>query len=123
MILLSMGHDLINKGGNMKLFTLGKVVVTRAVSIMLFNWYRGDLIPKQLLNMHSQGDFGNISEEDKQLNLDAIKNNDGGRIMSSYLVNGATSKEGKSLPNVTFWIITEGTGEDRVTTILFPEEY
>ena len=123
MILLSMGHDLINKGGNMELFTLGKVVVTRAVSIMLFNWYRGDLIPKQLLNMHSQGDFGNISEEDKQLNLDAIKNNDGGRIMSSYLVNGATSKEGKSLPNVTFWIITEGTGEDRVTTILFPEEY
>ena len=123
MILLSMGHDLINKGGNMELFTLGKVVVTRAVSIMLFNWYKGDLIPRQLLNMHSQGDFGNISEEDKQLNLDAIKNNDGGRIMSSYLVNGATSKEGKSLPNVTFWIITEGTGEDRVTTILFPEEY
>ena len=109
----------------MELFTFGKVVVTRAVSIMLFNWYKGDLIPRQLLNMHSQGDFGNISEEDKQLNLEAINNNfrDGGRIMSSYLVNGAITKEGKSLPNVTFWIITEGTGENRVTTILLPEDY
>lgn len=60
------------------------------------------------LARHSRGDWGDLSEEDKQVNEEAIETGD--RIMSAYVSNG-----------VRFWIITEG--EPRYTTVLLPDEY
>lgn len=61
------------------------------------------------LTRHARGDFGVMSEEDQELNREAMATGD--RVMSAYLDKNGTK----------FWIITEG---DRYcTTILLPEEY
>ena len=62
-----------------------------------------------LLTRHVYGDFGDVCEEDRNLNVEAVKL--GGRILSVY-----------KLPHgPTLWIITEA---DRAsTTLLLPSEY
>jgi len=61
------------------------------------------------LQRHIRGDWGNLDEEDRQANENALIQ--GSRLLSSYLTS----------LNVKFWIITE---HDRsVTTILLPEDY
>ena len=58
---------------------------------------------------HARGDFGEVSEEDKALNEEAIETGD--RILSAYF-----DRDG-----VKYWIITE---HDRsATTVLLPSEY
>lgn len=58
---------------------------------------------------HQNGDYGEISEADKEANQEALVTGD--RLLSAY-----TDKNG-----VKFWIITEA---DRyATTILLPEDY
>ena len=58
---------------------------------------------------HQNGDYGVISEEDKEANREALETGD--RLLSAYLDRNG----------VRFWIITEG---DRYsTTILMPEDY
>lgn len=58
---------------------------------------------------HANGDYGEVSEEDKEANREAVVNGD--RLLSAYI-----DKNG-----VRFWIITEA---DRYsTTILLPEDY
>lgn len=58
---------------------------------------------------HAKGDFGEVSEEDKALNEEAIET--GERILSAYF-----DRDG-----VKYWIITE---HDRsATTVLLPSEY
>ena len=62
-----------------------------------------------LLTRHVHGDFGDICEEDRNLNIEAIKL--GNRIMSVY-----------KLPlGPTLWCITEADRSS--TTLLLPEEY
>jgi len=63
----------------------------------------------EYINRHLKGDWGDLCDEDKQTNQEALKH--GFRLMSAYI-----------LPTwVKIWIITE---HDRsVTTILLPEEY
>jgi hypothetical protein len=66
------------------------------------------------LSRHTQGDWGNVGEEDWQLNDDALL--DGCRLLSAY----------RTLKGVSIWIVTEAAGDDgrrAVTTILLPEEY
>lgn len=60
-------------------------------------------------------DWGELEEEDKRLNDDALKNGD--RIMASYNYD----KEGKD----RVWIIADAEDEEkkRIVTILLPEEY
>lgn len=58
---------------------------------------------------HASGDFGDISEEDKELNETAIETGD--RILSSY----------RDRNGIKFWIITEW--DRSATTILLPDEY
>ena len=63
------------------------------------------------LQKHISGDWGMLDEDDKQSNERALTV--GGRVMSAY----------KTLLSDDIWIISEGWGEDRVTTILMSSEY
>jgi hypothetical protein len=68
----------------------------------------------ELLAQHLQGQWGELSEEDRRLNDEAVK--DGSRILSAYAL-----KTGEKV-----WLITEATddnGNRAATTILTPEEY
>lgn len=58
---------------------------------------------------HAGGDFGDVSEEDKELNETALETGD--RILSSY----------RDRNGIKFWIITEW--DRSATTILLPDEY
>jgi len=61
------------------------------------------------LQRHVRGDWGNLDDEDKQANEDALHR--GSRLLSSY----------QTSQNVKFWIITEA--DRSVTTVLLPEDY
>jgi hypothetical protein len=62
------------------------------------------------LDRHTKGDWGDLTDEDRQANDDAITN--GGRLLSSY----------RTVPSGTkFWIITEA--DRSATTVLLPEDY
>ncbi|APO48549.1 hypothetical protein BSK63_16955 [Paenibacillus odorifer] len=61
------------------------------------------------LRWHVAGNWGDISEEDKAANEEALKN--GGRLLSAY----------RAHEGVRFWVITEA--DRSTTTLLLPEEY
>ena len=61
------------------------------------------------LRRHSNGDWGDVCQEDKALNDEAVTR--GMRVMSAYHVSGGRK----------IWIITEA--DRSITTILFPNEY
>jgi hypothetical protein len=70
--------------------------------------------PLFFIGKHLNGDWGELSADDAQLNEDALK--DGGRLLSAY----------RTLKGTKLWIITEAVGDDgrrAATTILLPEEY
>lgn len=60
------------------------------------------------LMRHITGDWGDLCDEDKELNNEALRH--GGRLHSSYDVD-----------NKKMWIITEA--DQSITTILLPEDY
>lgn len=84
-------------------FELGRVYITRAVA-ECFN--QNTLV--ELLNRYCYGDWGNLCEEDKLANQEAMKY--GGRIVARYDVD-----------DESLYIITEA--DRSCTTILFPYEY
>lgn len=70
--------------------------------------------PIDLLRRHSQGDWGDLSPDDKQANDDAVR--DGSRIFSDYMLPTDTK----------VWVITEAvndSGRRASTCILLPDEY
>lgn len=69
-----------------------------------------EFIDQCLLN-HSRGDWGDVCEEDAQMNDNAVR--DGARILSSWRTPAPKSTR--------IWIITEANREH--TSILLPEEY
>lgn len=85
-------------------FQLGEVVMTVGVSEVI-----GEGEMMLALARHHNGDWGDLSEDDKKQNDEALKVGD--RLLSSYI----------SSKGVKFWIITEW--DRSVTTILLPEEY
>lgn len=85
-------------------FQLGQVVITPGAKIVLSN---NDVVTA--LSRHISGDFGDVCEEDKALNEEAVETGD--RILSAY-----TDGNGEK-----FWIITEW--DRSATTILLPSEY
>jgi hypothetical protein len=87
-------------------FGLGQIVAT-AGALNVMKTY--DVDGLELLSRHVTGDWGDLSDEDKQENELSVKN--GFRILSAYKVG-----KGEKL-----WIITEA--DRSVTTILLPEEY
>lgn len=85
-------------------FRLGKLVATPAVLAA---------VPSSVIDLclarHLSGDWGDMSDTDKQTNEQALK--DGNRLFSAYQVRADTR----------IWIITEA--DRSATTVLFPEEY
>ena len=94
------------------LFLLGQVVATQgAMSI-------GDVpLLNRCLNRHVRGDWGCVSEEDRETNNAALKAGD--RLLSAYAIDD--TKPCKGYGDNTLWIITEAGRS--VTTFLLPEEY
>ena len=64
---------------------------------------------EKALQRHLEGDWGDLCEEDRQSNEEALVNGD--RLFSSYKFND----------DIRVWIITEC--DRSATTILFPDEY
>jgi hypothetical protein len=62
-----------------------------------------------LFAKHQGGDWGEMCDEDKKQNDEALK--DGGRLMSCYYLTSG----------VKVWVITEA--DRSATTILLPSEY
>jgi hypothetical protein len=91
-----------------QLFRLGKSVMTAGVAEFARS---NPAVAKgliQALNSHRTGDWGNLDDEDKKANDEAVRI--GNRILSSYEIVGKK-----------VWIITEW--DRSVTTFLFPDEY
>ncbi|WP_418291234.1 hypothetical protein [Massilicoli timonensis] len=87
-------------------FDLGEVVMTRGISNLMETDFA--LWIHDCLQRHGNGDWGDLCEEDKQINEMALK--EGDRILSAYKHD-----------QVKIYIITE---YDRsITTILLAEEY
>lgn len=90
---------------NKRVIDLGNVMVTPG-ALGLVRGQDDRLIP--LLLRHLTGDWGDLDEEDKQANEDAVMG--GGRVLSAYKVG-----------DEKVWVITEA--DRSATTILTPDEY
>ena len=90
-------------------FNTGQIVATRGVYDLACQNPDFARFVQKSLNRHVKGDWGNLSDEDKQENELSLK--EGYRLLSAY--------EAKGLPKI--WIITEA--DRSATTILFPDEY
>jgi hypothetical protein len=87
-------------------FSLGQTVATPGA---LQTLEESGQSPGDFLSRHVQGDWGEVCDEDKELNDQALI--DGSRILSAY----------KTLKGVKIWVITEA---DRSSTCcLLPSEY
>ena len=86
------------------LFQSGRIVATTAVLAA---------VPRSVINValarHLSGDWGDMSDADRQANEQALK--DGNRLFSAYQVREDTR----------IWIITEA--DRSATTVLLPEDY
>jgi len=89
-------------------FDLGSVVMTSGVACLIGNEQIHPGYVQECLQRHQKGDWGDLCEEDKEINDLGVE--DGDRILSSY-------KKG----DITIWIITEW--DRSVTTALLPSEY
>jgi len=88
------------------LFHLGDVVATPQ-SICVLSQSGMSLL--DLLQRHATGDWGDVCEEDRVANNDALQYGD--RLLSSYVLSESCK----------VWVITEW--DRSVTTILLPCEY
>jgi len=88
----------------MSKISLGVLVITDAAK----EAYATETVVACLVR-HATGDWGDTPKEDAQMNDEAVS---GERILSSYTLDGGS-----------LWIITEGRGQDRVTTCLRPADY
>ena len=92
-------------------FDLGQIVATPGALEALENSSQS---PGEFLSRHAGGDWGEVDEEDKQTNDDALKTR--ARLLSAY----------RTADDTKIWIITEAadeSGRREATTILLPSEY
>jgi hypothetical protein len=100
---------------NQPRFSLGQVVATPEAMATVGRLGKSVL---EFIERHVRGDWGDLSDDDKQANEDALA--DGSRILSSYIL------EGEGDDAIKVWIITEAedeSGNREATTVLLPEEY
>ena len=87
-------------------FSLGQLVATPGALDALA---QSGQSPADFLSRHVRGDWGEVGDEDKGLNDEALVH--GTRLLSAY----------RTLRGVRIWVITEA---DRSSTcVLLPEEY
>ena len=87
-------------------FPLGRVVATPGALRAL---EKAEQLPAAFLDRHVNGDWGEVSDADKQANEESIEQ--GTRILSAYTTSAGD----------TIWILTEA--DRSATTMLLPEEY
>ena len=90
----------------MALFPLGQVVATPGALTAL---QKAEQAPREFIDRHANGDWGDVPEADRQENELALQH--GFRIHSAY-----TTSAGDQI-----WVITEA--DRSATTILLPDEY
>ena len=95
----------------MKRFEPGKIVATCGVAARMESDADFKSFVANSLERHLNGDWGELCDEDAELNTNALKN--GERLCSVYLIDG--------VPDGKIWIITEA--DRSTTTVLFPHEY
>ena len=97
---------IVNRTGNMIPFSLGRIYIAPGAA-QAFKDCGVDA--RGLLRRHASADWGEIEDEDRDCNLEALRV--GARIYSSYTLPGG----------IAIWVITE---DDRSATGLFlPDEY
>jgi len=86
------------------MFEMGNLAITTNAMNTLdrASWIDG-------LRRHLRGDWGDLDEEDRHTNDEALQSGD--RLLSAY----------KDAAGHTFWIITEW--DRSVTTVLLPDDY
>ena len=90
-------------------FNMGRLVMTRGVNDKVADDAAFAKFVMTSISRHASGDWGDLGNEDKQQNDQALKGD--GRLFSAY--------ESGELPKI--WIITEW--DRSATTVLFPDEY
>ena len=98
-------------------FNLGQIVVTRGINDCMTRNVGFTKFVVDCLSRHSEGDWGDLCEEDKKVNDDALLNADN-RLVSSY---DYPSKLDNPLSDDHIYVITEWDRSS--TTVLFPSEY
>ena len=97
-----------------KFFNMGQVVVTKSINDLMTAEQKFAVEVTVALQRYAVKDWGNLDEEDKKANEEALKYPDDLYVMGAY----DTSK-GK------IWIITNRISEmagDNATTVCFPDE-
>lgn len=97
-----------------KFFNMGQVVVTKGINAAMEESNKFLLEVNLCLQRFAVKDWGNLGEEDKQTNEDALNYPD-----DLYLLGAYQTSKGK------IWIITNRISEtagDNATTICFPSE-
>lgn len=97
-----------------KFFNMGQVVVTNGINAAMEESNKFLLEVNLCLQRFAVKDWGNLGEEDKQTNEDALNYPD-----DLYLLGAYQTSKGK------IWIITNRISEkagDNATTVCFPDE-
>ena len=92
-------------------FGLGQILATPGALEAI---HAAGQTPDFFLDKHGAGDWGEVCDEDKRANDQALV--DGSRLLSAYKLADGTK----------IWAITEAVGENghrEATTFLLPEEY
>ena len=92
-------------------FQLGQLLATPAALEAIED---AGQLPAFFLDKHVRGDWGEVCDDDKRANDEALV--DGSRILSAY----------RTLKHTRIWIITEAADDERkraATTTLLPSEY
>jgi len=93
-------------------FSLGKIVITPGALSAL---EKSNQDPKVFLERHQNGDWGDMCDEDKKSNDEAVANEGKPELQQRVFSAYETSKGEKC------WVITEFDRSS--TTLLLPEEY
>lgn len=96
----------------MALFDMGQVVMTSGVADKVAESETYAFLVQKALQMHSEGNWGDVYDEDWESNQNALR--DGDRLFSVYIMSELD-------PEDKIWIITEA--DRSTTTVLLPEEY
>ena len=100
-------------------FDLGQVVVTIGIAEAQESKPFSDFVSRCLMH-HALGDWGDLTEEDVEVNKAALK--EGGRLFSSYKFDKSYDVSNEyPFKRDHIWIITEADRSH--TTVLFPDEY